>query len=252
MSGRTSAGDDGTDESESTADRTLQRRDLVTTIGGIAGISVLAGCSSGSDGDGSRDDAGGDGSDGDATNDDAADGETASSDGSGSDDGGSGTTGDTGDEAGVQTANTVEVLSTAGTVGADGESIGEVRLTVSPATGASVDLTELTVQFLVTDTLAYLVHTTVAAGGETAFETEAITAADTSNDVMSEDGDQYDIVIPLGANVSGDGDNSGLAPLVAGESAELTITTSTGSETIVTVQVPNSLEEYSSGATVTF
>jgi archaellin len=226
--------DDGNDCSEPMTDRAIGRRRFAATIGGLAGFSMLAGCSSGS-GSGSAD--------GDTT-----DGDGGSSAGS---DGGSQGTGNTGDESTAQVADTLTVVAAVGTVGADGESIEDIGLTVGLAEGAeSVDLTAVTIQYVADDDYGTLVHASVAGSGDPAFATDVISAEDPSDDVLTASSDRYELIVPLGSEVSDGGDNTGLSSLGAGESAELTMTTADGANRTAIVQAPDSLEAESAGATV--
>ena len=167
----------------------------------------------------------------------------------------------TGTESTEQVSNNINVLGAVGQVN-NSDQVNETRLTVAPAAGsAAVNLEDLTIQYVSDDEFANLVHNSTAQDGDYGFETEAITAEDRSDNVMTDSSDRYEIIVPLGSDVGlndsaiadseHDGNNSDLALLDEGESAELTITTAAGAQLTATVQVPESLAGSENGSTVT-
>jgi flagellin FlaB len=157
----------------------------------------------------------------------------------------------TGTESTEQVSNNINVLSAVGQVN-NTDQINETRLAVAPAAGSdAVNLEEITIQYVADEEFANLIHNASAQDGDNAFETEAITAEDRTDNVMTDSSDRYEIIVPLGSNVTGEGDNSGLALLSEGETAELTITTDAGAQLTATVQVPDSLAGAENGSTVT-
>jgi len=157
----------------------------------------------------------------------------------------------TGTESTEQVSNNINVLSAVGQV-ANADQVNETRLSVAPAAGSdALNLEELTIQYVADDEFANLIHNSSAQSGDYAFTTEAITAEDRSDNVMTDSSDRYEIIVPLGSNVSGAADNSDLGLLSEGETAELTITTDAGAQLTATVQVPDSLAGDENGSTVT-
>jgi flagellin FlaB len=162
----------------------------------------------------------------------------------------------TGTESTEQVSNNINVLSAVGQVN-NSDQINQTRLSVAPAAGSeAVNLEEVTIQYVADDEFANLIHNASAQDGDNAFETEAITAEDRSDNVMTDSSDRYEIIVPLGSDVglmndSTDGDNSDLGLLSEGETAELTITTDAGAQIVATVQVPDSLAGAENGSTVT-
>jgi len=168
----------------------------------------------------------------------------------------------------------------------DDERIHTVKVTVQKSPGAGdVDLADLSVQYVGPDSFANLVHvrdadparilsdgsTTIDSAGEAAYFVDTITAK-TEDTVMTQEGDRYQLIIPLqtafddngddgtstadandygrqiGSEVSSAGDasetgydNSRLLLLDESASVELTITTASGSQRYVSLRVPDSL-----------
>jgi flagellin FlaB len=170
----------------------------------------------------------------------------------------------------------------------DDERIHTLKLTVQKSPGAGdIDLSELSIQYVAPESFANLVHVrdaapaeitddsgkSITSNGESAYFVDTITAS-TTDTVMTQAGDRYQIIIPLQtafdedglsgdpasaadgndygreitAEVSGEGDvgdtgydNSGLSLLDESDSVELTITTASGSQRFVTLSVPDSL-----------
>jgi len=167
----------------------------------------------------------------------------------------------TGTESTEQVSNNINVLSSVGDVASDNQSLDEVRLSVAPAAGSdALNLEEVTIQYVADNDFANLVHTEAddAVAGDTVFNTSAITAADRTDNVMSDSSDRYEMVIYLNDTLDGNGsstvdtvgDNSGLGQLESGEEVELTITTDAGAQITATVQVPDSLAGETEGDTV--
>lgn len=154
----------------------------------------------------------------------------------------------TGTEPSEEIANAVNVISTVGTV-RNGQ-IEEIRIGLQPAAGASdIDLSTLTVQFVSEGDPVNLVaaqETDETPAGADAiadsgaeFGLSVITAQTASNNVMEADSDRYELVIRT--------DGSGIAPLAEGTSAEVTLTTAAGGQTVAFLQVPDSLSNAADG-----
>ena len=168
----------------------------------------------------------------------------------------------TGTESTEQVSNNINVLSAVGDVASDNSSIDEVRLSVAPAAGSdALNLEEVTMQFVSDDGYANLVHNNSAqVASDTVFYTEAISAEDRTDNVMTDSSDRYEIIVPLNKsldsgnvttrNSTADG-NADIGPLTEGEEVELTITTDAGAQVVATVQVPDSLAAESEDDTVT-
>jgi len=165
----------------------------------------------------------------------------------------------TGTESTEQVSNNINVLSEVGEVSSSNDSVDEIRLAVAPAAGSdALNLEEVTIQFVSDNDFANMVHNASAQSGDYAFFSDAITAEDRTDNVMTDSTDRYEIVFPLSNNLDGTNntrtsaaDNSDLGPMTEGEQAELTITTDAGAQLTATIQVPDSLAGDSDGDTVT-
>jgi flagellin FlaB len=159
----------------------------------------------------------------------------------------------TGTESTEQVSNNINVLSAVGQVGPNSSEVNETRLAVAPAAGSeAVNLEEVTIQYVADNEFANLVHNNSAQTGDYGFTTEAITAEDRSDNVMTDSSDRYEIIVPLGSDIANsDANNSDLAVLEEGGSAEMTITTDAGAQLTATIQVPDSLAGKDVGDTVT-
>jgi flagellin FlaB len=165
----------------------------------------------------------------------------------------------TGTESTEQVSNNINVLSAVGQVGSDNATINETRLAVAPAAGSdAVNLEGVTIQFVSDDGFANLVHNQSAQeSSDTVFFTEAISAEDRGDNVMTDSSDRYEIIVPLNDSLDGSGDwnstgsNADIGPLEEGEEIEMTITTEAGAQVVATIQVPDSLAGDTSGDTVT-
>jgi flagellin FlaB len=169
----------------------------------------------------------------------------------------------------------------------DDERVHTIKLTVQKSPGAGdVDLGDLSVQYVAPNSFANLIHVRAAgpptldasasgdqltSEGEAAYFVSPITA-ESSDPVMTDQSDRYQIVIPLQTAFDGDGtdsdgnadsdvgrpispevtstpsdettvgyDNSDLSLLDKSETAELTITTASGSQRYVSLRIPDSL-----------
>jgi flagellin FlaB len=180
---------------------------------------------------------------------------------------------ETGQDSTDQVANNINVIGTVGEVGSydhdndggtpDINQVDLIRLTVQKSAGSGdIDLGGLSIQYVAPDSFANLKHTKKAPTGGSpesnaapsvpTYGVEAITANTNEDTVMTKEGDRYQIVIPFKevgtvtlTKPDNDYDitNSGtsLSNLNAGDSAELTITTASGSQRYVTINVPDSL-----------
>jgi flagellin FlaB len=168
---------------------------------------------------------------------------------------------ETGQDSTDQVANNINVIGTVGDVNSAPDGIETVRVTVQKSAGAGdVDLSGLSIQYVGPDSFANLIHAnevpdtdpgTTADPDTATYGVEAITANTPGDTVMTSEGDRYQIVVPLTDQAvtltepdeSYDIDNSdaGLEKLEESEQVELTITTPSGSQRYVTLQVPDSL-----------
>jgi len=186
---------------------------------------------------------------------------------------------DTGTESTEQVADSLNVITEVGNVSGS-DKINEVRIGVQPAAGADdINLAELTVQYVSDDEFANLVvgnDTTTSddtatgdtaptdinvadsggnrASGDERYNISVITAENEDDVVMTDNADRYEIVIPVNGtadpSLSTSNNNGDLRALDEGESAELTITTEVGSQTVAFLQVPDSLSGDEAGSTV--
>ena len=107
---------------------------------------------------------------------------------------------DTGTESTQQVADNLNVITTIGTIDNETEAIGTVRIGVQPAAGADdLNLEDVTIQYVSDDSFANLVHVKDATvdGEGTVFNTEAVTAEDGEDNVMTGNSDRYELVLPL-------------------------------------------------------
>jgi flagellin FlaB len=165
---------------------------------------------------------------------------------------------ETGQDSTDQVANNLNVIGTVGHVVGGETGVDEVRLTVQRSAGSGdVDLSGLSIQYVGPDSFANIVHTDQANSEDTqasdtaTYGVEAITADTPGDTVMTTEGDRYQIAIPLTGTVDLEEpdtspiiSNSGVSSLEnlqTSEQAELTITTASGSQRYVTLQVPDSL-----------
>jgi flagellin FlaB len=161
---------------------------------------------------------------------------------------------DTGQDSTDQVANNINVIGSVGEVNNKNPAkVKTIRLTVQKSAGAGdIDLSGLSIEYVAPESFANLIHTDEASGAtnETAtYGVEAITATTETDTVMTDEGDRYQIVIPLNTSVSvGNPDSStidnsdaSLQNLNSSAQAELTITTPSGSQRYVSLRVPDSL-----------
>ena len=153
----------------------------------------------------------------------------------------------------------------------DSEKVHELRLTVQKSPGAAdVDLAGLSIQYVGENSFANIVHhskadntsinsTTgnITASGSPGYFASIVTA-ESDDTVMTQESDRYEIIIPLskaydqindsvgqdvpGAVESNQGyDNTELSLLNNGDEVEITMTTDSGSQRYINLQVPDSL-----------
>jgi flagellin FlaB len=182
---------------------------------------------------------------------------------------------DTGQESTQQVADALTVQTAVGKVGVeavDNDSIGEIRIGVQPAAGANdINLAEVTMQY-VSDQPESSEFANIVVGNtssidqnqstgdtdpteirtfdnESQFNVTVIKAENPQDIVMSDNSDRYEIVIPLNDSTDKFAQEA-LEPLKEGSEVEITITTGTGSQTTVFLQVPDSLSAEDEGDTV--
>ncbi|MFC7058104.1 archaellin/type IV pilin N-terminal domain-containing protein [Halovenus salina] len=196
---------------------------------------------------------------------------------------------DTGTESTSQVADNLNVITTAGNV-SDASRVNILRLGVQPAAGAGdINLAKFTLQYVSDDEFANVVvgnDSTGQAAGDTTpenigltaqsiddqaeFAIEVVTAENEDDVVMTDGADRYELIVPLNigltnvsypvynstgdnvsdgsANIAGQG---GLPPgLDEGDSAQITITTEVGAQTVTFIQVPDSLTGDDPGDTI--
>ena len=153
---------------------------------------------------------------------------------------------DTGTESTEQVANNINVITQVGVVDDDGDNITELRVGVQPAAGAdAINLEDLTIQYVSSSDFANLIHNdSDNEGVDDVFTTEAVSAQDSGDNVMSQSGDRYEVVIDL------DSDETDLSDIQPGEEVQLTITTPQGSQVGATLRAPDSSAALSPGDTV--
>jgi len=109
---------------------------------------------------------------------------------------------DTGTESTEQVADNLNVITTVGDVGSSGDTIDEAKIGVQPAAGAgNINLEEVTIQFVSDNSFANQVHiqdVETSGQSQVVFGTDAITAEDETDNVMTDNADRYEIIIPLG------------------------------------------------------
>jgi flagellin FlaB len=160
----------------------------------------------------------------------------------------------------------------------DDPKIHTIRLTTQKSAGAGdIDRSGFSIQYVGPDSFANLVHagetsaptitgndpTTLSGSCGASYFVSEITAESTDT-VMTSEGDRYEIIIPLQQAYDADGtggeeideainsgeeyDNSGLSVLSESANVELTITTESGSQRYVSLRVPDSLVGDSGGS----
>ncbi|AGN02335.1 flagellin A1 [Salinarchaeum sp. Harcht-Bsk1] len=152
----------------------------------------------------------------------------------------------TGTESTAQVANNLQVQTQTGIVNnaGTGDNISEIHVGVQPAAGAeAINLEELTIQYNNENSTNFIHNDSTNDGVSNTFTTTAVSAEDGSDNVMSQSGDFYEIVLDLSATNS-------TANLEPSEEAEVTITTPQGSQTVVTLRAPDSLATADPGETV--
>jgi flagellin FlaB len=178
-----------------------------------------------------------------------------------------GSVGEVGPDSGGPTITNASVNKNYGKFANGDQKVHTVRLTVQKSAGAGdIDLSGLSIQYVGPDSFANIVHAEKAkapeidgtngttAEGEEAYFVREITAESTDT-VMTSESDRYEIVIPVQqafnsstgeqiqetVGTSSTYDNTELALLDESSNVELTITTPSGSQRYVNLQVPDSL-----------
>jgi flagellin FlaB len=197
---------------------------------------------------------------------------------------------DTGTSSTEQVADNLNVITAVGEVGDFGGSTAnateQIRLGVQPAAGSNdINLAKLTLQYVSDDEFANLVvgidNTENTTGNEVypddratgdtdpdnirigstqdvaEYGIDVVTAENEDDVVMTDSADRYELLIPLEANDTAFDSvetasqiSSSLNRLNEGETAEVTITTEVGAQTVAFLQVPDSLSAESTGDTV--
>jgi flagellin-like protein len=145
----------------------------------------------------------------------------------------------TGEQSSQQVTDRLEVIAVTGAIqdtgpnGAEGEQIDEINLTVTKAPGAAdINLDNVTVQWIGPDGAATLTNASVVDANPD-FNVTEVKDADDSKPVVNDPDDRFD----LGVNAT----QTELTPLQEGETATLTLTTQSGANTEVRIQVPESI-----------
>jgi flagellin FlaB len=170
---------------------------------------------------------------------------------------------DTGTESTQQVSDRINVLSEVGTVGgADEDNITNVDFMVQKSPGAGdINLEDLHIQFLGPDGVEDLEFDDAEDAETLGFTLEAISAESDDDNVMTERSDRYELNVDLealaNAEIEDPNDETStvtafenIAPLEEGADAEVTITTASGAQQTVTLNVPDSLAGSSSGDSV--
>jgi flagellin FlaB len=163
---------------------------------------------------------------------------------------------DTGTESTQQVSDRVNVLSEVGTVGgADEDEITNVDFMLQKSAGAGdINLEDLHIQFLGPDGVEDLEFDDAEDAGDNGFTLEAISAESDDDNVMTERSDRYELNVDLEALSEAEEDTEpvfdSIAPLGEGADAEVTITTASGAQQTVTLQVPDSLASSTDGDSV--
>jgi len=178
---------------------------------------------------------------------------------------------ETGTESTDQVADNINVIGQVGDVESSGGPISTVRLTVQRSPGSSeIDLSGLSIQYVGDNGFAQLVHgVDETADGDAGYLIQPVTAESEQDPVITDDGDRYQIVIPLNqeyvdgsgtglsndvvANNGGtvDYSNTGLGDLTAGQTADLEITSDSGATRNVVITAPDTLVGLDGSDTVT-
>lgn len=139
---------------------------------------------------------------------------------------------DTGTESTEQVSDNLQVLSQSGAV--DGDEVTTVDFTVQKAPGAGdINLEELHIQYLSDDGASSVTSDDPDEGEPDGFTVDAI-SAETDDNVMTDRSDRYEVSLDLDAIED-------LSVLAEGDDAEVTITTSSGAQQVVIINVPSSL-----------
>jgi flagellin FlaB len=176
---------------------------------------------------------------------------------------------DTGQESTQQVADALTVQSSVGEVGSQDGNISKVRMSVQPAAGADdINLAGVTLQWVADkpdgSTFANIVvgndtdtgqakatgqsnpdNINASEPGEDQFGLNVTKAENPKDVVMSDESDRYEIIVPLN-----DTKQENLAKLPEGTEVEVKLTTGTGSQTTVFMQVPESLSAEEDGDVV--
>jgi len=142
----------------------------------------------------------------------------------------------TGQESTNQVANNVDVIGESGN--STGSAVDEVTLLLQRTAGSDdVDLEEVTIEYIGDNGFENLVHTDKdgsTAGAE--FNTSIIVAEDSSDNVLTDNSDRYQI------NINFTGGASNLNNLQAGDQATLRLTTQDGATREARIRVPDNLQ----------
>jgi flagellin FlaB len=158
----------------------------------------------------------------------------------------------TGEDSSSQVANNINVIGEVGDVNGNADGIESARLTVQRAPGSDdVDLRELSIQYVGDNGFANYIY--AGEGGDNEYVVQEITS-ETSDGVMTDDSDRYQIIIPFTAttfnNVDGLTPSSTLGDLSTGNEANLEITTADRATRNAFIQVPDTIEDGTSSVTL--
>jgi len=179
----------------------------------------------------------------------------------------------TGEDSSSQVANNINVIGEVGDVNSDASGVNVTRLTVQRSPGSdNVDLTELSIQYVGDNGFANLIHaskknlsTSNSDPIDNLYYLEVITASSTTDGVMTDDSDRYQIIIPFnGADAINDefydidpaidtsdddirdalaDDVNSISDLSTGSEAEMEITTADRATRNAFIQVPDTIED---------
>jgi len=113
---------------------------------------------------------------------------------------------ETGQDSTDQVANNINVIGTVGSVNADPK-VDEIRLTAQKSAGSGdIDLSGLSIQYVGPSSFSNLVHHSDFQGestessaptSQTGYLIDAVTAETPGDNVMTDAGDRYEIIVPL-------------------------------------------------------
>ncbi|RQG99153.1 archaellin/type IV pilin N-terminal domain-containing protein [Natrarchaeobius oligotrophus] len=155
----------------------------------------------------------------------------------------------TGEESTEQVSNNLNIVSTTGNVSVDDEGpINEARMVTQMSPGADdIDLSEMTIQVIGPGGVADLTsnESGIADASDEHFGLEAITDG-TEPDVLQERSDRVAVIIDL-EEIDATEEINGDQGLHEGQTADVTLTLQSGSQSVAVLSVPDSLNGEDAG-----